>query len=180
MRHWNGIVPFPISLQNSDCKNAGVTHATGFMWLMGLPRGLFLVMLIISFLVGMKRMRVGVLFLRVYKRNINGEIGEKKGLPNAEFKWNNIKIFLFSLSQPKYAENLKCINLRAFRKKDRNAPTEESEKTQLRALLGGVSWHAQQVTPYFSAEVGLLLSEVNKSTLETITRLTGYLTKSKI
>ncbi|CAL1156473.1 unnamed protein product, partial [Cladocopium goreaui] len=45
---------------------------------------------------------------------------------------------------------------------------DESEKTQLRALLGGVSWHAQQVAPHFSAEVGLLLSEVNKSTIETI------------
>ena len=87
--------------------------------------------------------------------------------------------FSFSLSQSKYVEDLKYINLRAFRKKDRNAPTEESEKTQLRALLGGVSWHAQQVAPHFSAEVGLLLSEVNKSTIETIYKANRLLDKVK-
>ena len=42
------------------------------------------------------------------------------------------------------------------------------KKSQLRALLGGVSWHAQQVSPHFSAEVSLLLSEINKSTVETV------------
>ena len=74
----------------------------------------------------------------------------------------------FSLSREKYVEDLKYINLRAHRKRDKHALTDEWEKTQLRALLGGVSWHAQQVAPHFAAEVGLLLSQVNTSTVETV------------
>lgn len=42
------------------------------------------------------------------------------------------------------------------------------EKTQLRAILGALSWHSQQVSPHTSAEVGLMLSEVCNSTVETI------------
>lgn len=87
--------------------------------------------------------------------------------------------FSFSLSQEKYVGDLKYINLRAHRKRDKQAPTEEFEKTQLRALLGGISWHAQQVAPHFSAEVGLLLSEVNQSTIDTINRANHLLDRVK-
>ena len=87
--------------------------------------------------------------------------------------------FSFSLSQCKYVEDLKYINIRAFRKKDRTAETDDHEKTQLRALLGGISWHAQQVAPHFSAEVGLMLSEVGKSTIDTIFRANKILDKVK-
>ena len=45
----------------------------------------------------------------------------------------------FSLSQEKYVEELKYINLRAFRRKDRKASTDDHEKSQLRTLLGGIS-----------------------------------------
>ncbi len=76
----------------------------------------------------------------------------------------------FSFFQAKYVDDLKYINLRSHRKKDRSAATDDWEKTQLRALLGGLSWHAQQVAPHFSAEVGLLLSELTKSTIDTIFR----------
>ena len=54
------------------------------------------------------------------------------------------------------------------RRKQKNDSTGEKEKTQLRALLGGLSWHAQQVAPHAAAEVSLLLSEVNHSTVSTI------------
>lgn len=85
----------------------------------------------------------------------------------------------FSLSQAKYVDDLKYINLRSHRKKDRSAETDDWEKTQLRALLGGLSWHAQQVAPHFSAEVGLLLSEVTKSTIDTICRANHLLDQVK-
>ena len=87
--------------------------------------------------------------------------------------------FSFSLSQQKYVEDLKYINLRAHRKKDRSSCTDEWEKSQLRTLLGGVSWHAQQVAPHFAAEVGLLLSEVNKSTIDTVLRANKLMDKVK-
>ena len=85
----------------------------------------------------------------------------------------------FHLSQEKYVSDLKYINLRAYRKKDRQSSTDDWEKTQLRALLGGVSWHAQQVAPHFSADVGVLLSEVNKSTIDTIYKANKLLDKVK-
>ena len=76
---------------------------------------------------------------------------------------------------------MKYINLRAaHRKKDRKESTDEwGEKTQLRALLWGVSWHAQQVAQHFSAEVGLMLSEVNRSTIDAVFRANKLLDKVK-
>ena len=76
----------------------------------------------------------------------------------------------YALSQETYIDDLKYINIRAHRKKDKHGETDEIEKGQLRALLGGVSWLAQQTAPHFSAETGLLLSEVSKSTIETLHR----------
>ena len=65
--------------------------------------------------------------------------------------------------------------------KDLNSPTCDREKTQLRALLGALSWHAQQVAPHVSAEVSLLLSEVTQSTVSTIVRANqlAYCTKAQ-
>ncbi|CAE7515030.1 RE1 [Symbiodinium sp. CCMP2456] len=85
----------------------------------------------------------------------------------------------FELSQPSYLENLHEINVCASRKKLRGDPTTEREKSQLRALLGGISWHAQQVAPYLAAEVSLLLTEVSRSTVETIVKANCLLHMAK-
>jgi hypothetical protein len=76
--------------------------------------------------------------------------------------------FSISLPHEKYVDELKYINIRAHRRKEQHAETDDCEKSQLRSLLGGISWHAQQVAPHFSAEVGLLLSEIKRSTVETM------------
>ena len=76
----------------------------------------------------------------------------------------------YALSQGAYIDDLKYINIRAHRKQDKHAPTDDLEKSQLRTLLGGVSWLAQQTAPHFSAETSLLLSEVSQSTVETLFR----------
>ncbi|CAE7632776.1 RE1 [Symbiodinium sp. CCMP2592] len=83
------------------------------------------------------------------------------------------------LSQPKYLENLSEIGVSASRRKDRSGKTTERERTQLRALLGGLSWHAQQVSPHLSADVSLLLSEVSDSTVDTIIRANILLSHAK-
>ncbi|CAE7244002.1 RE1, partial [Symbiodinium sp. CCMP2456] len=85
----------------------------------------------------------------------------------------------FTLSQPKYAEGVEAINLSSSRRSMRKAPTTDLEKSKLRALLGGLSWHAQQVAPHVSAEVGLMLSEVNHSTVETIVKANLLLEHTK-
>jgi hypothetical protein len=85
----------------------------------------------------------------------------------------------YALSQEKYVEELKYFDIRANKKKDKHGETDEMEKSQLRTLLGGVSWYAQQVAPQFLAEVGLLLSEVSRSTIETLSRANKLLHQVK-
>ncbi|CAE7681801.1 RE2 [Symbiodinium sp. CCMP2456] len=85
----------------------------------------------------------------------------------------------FELSQPSYLEGLHEIGVNASRRKDLSQPTSDREKSQLRALLGGISWHAQQVAPYLAAEVGLLLTEVTKSSVDTIIRANQLLAVAK-
>ena len=85
----------------------------------------------------------------------------------------------FALSQPHYVGGVKEINLNATRKGETNSPTTEREKTALRATLEAISWHAQQVAPHFSAEVGLLLSEVSESTVGTVQKTNNLLSRAK-
>ena len=85
----------------------------------------------------------------------------------------------FELSQPTYLDNLHEINVCASRKKCRGDLTTDREKSQLRALLGGISWHAQQVAPYLAADVSLLLTEVSRSTVETIVKASCLLHAAK-
>ena len=85
----------------------------------------------------------------------------------------------FELSQPTYLEKLHEISVNASRRKDRSQPTTDKEKSQLRALLGGISWHAQQVAPYLAAAVSLLLTEVTRSTVETIIQSNILLSHAK-
>ena len=87
--------------------------------------------------------------------------------------------YTISLSQEKYVDELKYINIRASRKRDKHAATDDYEKSQLRSLLGGISWHAQQVAPHFSSEVGLLLSEINHSQVDTLFRANKLLEQVK-
>ena len=74
----------------------------------------------------------------------------------------------FHLSQPSYLDGVSEKHLSASRRREKNLPTTEREKSLLRATLGALSWHAQQVSPHISAEVGLLLSEISESSVETI------------
>ena len=93
-----------------------------------------------------------------------------------EFKWSDWEEDSFTQCgvdiecQPDGSYYLSQKNYVASRKRDKHALTDKLEKSQLRALLGGISWHAQQVAPHFSAGVSLLLSEVNQSTVDTLHR----------
>ena len=87
----------------------------------------------------------------------------------------------FTLSQPSYLQGVKEIPIPSARRKDKHASTTERERSQLRALLGALSWHAQQVAPHLSAEVSLLLSEIPESTVKTIIKanLLAYQARSR-
>ena len=81
----------------------------------------------------------------------------------------------FELSQPDYTRDIKEIPLSASRRKEDSSPISERERTQLRSLLGALSWHAQQVAPHFSAEVSLLLSETSEGTVCTVKKANALL-----
>ena len=85
----------------------------------------------------------------------------------------------FELSQPRYLEGISEIPVNSSRRKDPTQATTEREKSQLRALLGGLSWFGQQVGPHVCAEVSLLLSEVCQSTVRTITKANLLLQHAK-
>ena len=85
----------------------------------------------------------------------------------------------FELSQPRYLEDLREIPVSSGRRKDKGTDTTDREKSQLRTLLGGLSWHAQQVAPHLSAEVSLLLSEVNTSQVDTLMRANKLLFQAR-
>lgn len=59
------------------------------------------------------------------------------------------------------------------------SPTTDSEKTRLRAVLGGLSWCAQQTCPHIAAGVSLLLSQVTCSTVETMVEVNKLVYKTK-
>ncbi|OLP93409.1 Copia protein [Symbiodinium microadriaticum] len=85
----------------------------------------------------------------------------------------------FLLSQKTYLEDTPEIPLNSARRKNLKAPTTDWEKSKLRGVLGAISWHAQQVSPHLSAEVSLLLSEVNSSSVETVVRTNQFLSHAK-
>jgi hypothetical protein len=85
----------------------------------------------------------------------------------------------FELSQPRYLDDVSEIGVNATRRKDRESPLTEREKSALRALLGGLSWHAQQVAPHISAEVSLLLSEISQGNVQTLIKANTLLHHAK-
>ena len=86
----------------------------------------------------------------------------------------------FELSQPNYATEIKEIPLSATRRREDSSPITEWERTQLRMLLGGISWNAQQVAPHLSAEVSLLLSETSQGTVHTIKKANLLLRQAQL
>ena len=74
----------------------------------------------------------------------------------------------YDLDQMKYLEEVQEIQLTKERRKETKEPTTESEQTELRGLLGAISWHTSQIGYRFSAYSSLFLSEVRSSTVQTI------------
>ena len=54
----------------------------------------------------------------------------------------------FTLSQSSYVSEIPEVPINSSRRKEQNQETTSWEKTKLRAVLGGISWHAQQVAPH--------------------------------
>ena len=71
-------------------------------------------------------------------------------------------------SQAEYLATLTEIEIRSDRKQQLNAPVTEGERTQLRALLGGMQWLVTQTRVDGMIDVNLLQSCVSTATVETL------------
>ena len=85
----------------------------------------------------------------------------------------------FELSQGQYIDDLKEMPISCERRKTPESPTTEREKSKLRAVLGGLSWCAQQTNPMLSAAVNLLLSQVNSSKVSTLIEANKWVYQTK-
>ena len=85
----------------------------------------------------------------------------------------------FELSQKQYLEGIAPIPVSRDRRRTKHEPTTDQEKTQLRGLLGALSWHVGQVGYKFAAYVGLSLSEVPNSCVEHLEKANALLHQAK-
>ena len=74
----------------------------------------------------------------------------------------------FCLSQPDFMDSITEIQVSRTRAKDLDAPVNSMEMHQLRSVLGGLSWHANQVAPQLCAHVGILLSKFSQGCVRDI------------
>ena len=79
--------------------------------------------------------------------------------------------FGFTLDQDDFVKNISKIHLSRDRERQRDAATTDGEKTQMRAVLGSLSWVCGQVDFLHSVDVGFLISTVPHSTIQDVVKL---------
>ena len=72
------------------------------------------------------------------------------------------------MSQSKYIRAINPIQIPAERKKSPNAEVTESERQDLRALIGSLQYASVHTRPDLSSRLSNLQSQINKSTVETL------------
>lgn len=85
----------------------------------------------------------------------------------------------FELDQERYLEEVQPISISKERRKQNKEETTDREKTELRGLLGALSWHTSQVAYRFAAYTSLALSDVRKSTVQDLLDTNSLLQKMK-
>ena len=83
----------------------------------------------------------------------------------------------FELDQERYLEEVQPISISKERRKQNKEETTDREKTELRGLLGALSWHTSQVAYRFAAYTSLALSDVRKSTVQDLLDTNSLLQK---
>ena len=78
-----------------------------------------------------------------------------------------------------YIDDIREISIPSERRREPKSATTEHEKTKIRAALGALSWCAQQSCPHLSAAVGLFLSQVRDSTVQTMVEINQLIYKTK-
>ena len=71
-----------------------------------------------------------------------------------------------TIQQTEYAQNVKGIEISPQRKKEKDSPTTEDEKRQMKAVLGAINWLVTGSRPDLAAGCSLLQQRVAKSVVE--------------
>jgi hypothetical protein len=79
--------------------------------------------------------------------------------------------YSFTLSQHDFLEQLHPININRERFRQRDHETTDTEKSQMRAVLGSLSWICGQTDILHSVDVNFLVSTIPKSTVADIVKL---------
>ena len=87
--------------------------------------------------------------------------------------------YSFTLKQPHYLDSTSEIYISKPRLQQPDAETTADEKSQMKSVLGSLSWHAGQVAMNISAGVGLLSSKIASSTVKDIVEVNKLLRCAK-
>ena len=119
---------------------------------------------------------------------------ELMSLIQAMFKWGTwedspflqcgVKVvqddrFGFTLSQQDFIEGLSPIKLSRDRVRQREQPTTDHEKSQMRAVLGSLSWVCGQTNVLHSVDVNYLVSTIPLSTIQDVVKLNNLVEEVK-
>ena len=85
----------------------------------------------------------------------------------------------FQLSQPEYLDGVDDIHVSRSRWNQPDAALTAFEQQQIRSVLGALAWRSNQVAPYLSAAVSLLLSRIPHDTVQVILDTNKLLKKAK-
>ena len=102
------------------------------------------------------------------QKQFNWQEWERDNFVQCGVKVVRLKDGSFELSQRQYLEDIAEIPISRERRRQKHEETTDHEKTLLRGLLGALSWHVGQVGFKYCAHVGLSLSEVPASTVESL------------
>ena len=95
-------------------------------------------------------------------RSIYGSEGDCAGQIIVQFKKYSFKVYQAKFIQ----ESLRPISILGGRKSNKKASTTDSEKSQLRAVLGGCNWVQKETRPDAAATTSLGMSRINCSTVQ--------------
>ena len=119
---------------------------------------------------------------------------ELMSLIQAKFKWGTwedspflqcgVKViqddrFGFTLSQQDFIEGLTPIKLSRDRVRQREQSTTDREKSQMRAVLGSLSWVCGQTNVLHSVDVNYLVSTIPLSTIQDVVKLNNIVEEVK-
>ena len=114
---------------------------------------------------------VHVQLMSQIKQKFNWGVWEDSPFIQCGVKVTQHSDFSFTLSQKDFIEGLTMIKISKDRLKERQVQTTDKEKSQMRAVLGSLSWVCGQTDVVHSSDVNYLVSTIPRSTVQDLVKL---------